>query len=137
MLRLPTRNTFNFVIDALTAVALLGMTVTGLLLKYVLPPGSGGVRRHAGKVLFGWERHAWGELHFYISVAMGVLVLLHVALHWAWVCGTVRRIVLRDKAGPNARRLVRSAWGVGFLLVLTGLTYGLVRVGQMLVVEPD
>lgn len=58
-----------------------GLTGTGLLLAYRLPPGSRGGR---GLSALGWSRHEWGDLHFWISLAFLVLLLIHLALHWRW-----------------------------------------------------
>ena len=58
-----------------------GMTGTGLLLTYRLPPGSRGGR---GLSALGWTRHEWGDLHFWISIAFLVLLLIHLVLHWRW-----------------------------------------------------
>ena len=35
------RNTLNFLIDLVSAIVLLGITATGLIVRFVLPPGSG------------------------------------------------------------------------------------------------
>ena len=81
------RNTLNFIVDALTLLTMLVMVSTGLLIKYILPPRLGtGVH----KSLADMDRHEWGEIHFWAAVVLGALLLLHVALHWKWVCATVQ-----------------------------------------------
>jgi hypothetical protein len=55
------RSTINFIIDAVGFVGFVFLTTTGVLVRYVLPPGSG---RRA--VLWGMNRHEWGDLHFWI-----------------------------------------------------------------------
>ena len=42
------RNKLNFLIDALALLAMLGMIATGLVIRYVLPAGSGGHGRGGG-----------------------------------------------------------------------------------------
>ena len=54
---------------------------TGLLLAYRLPPGSRGGR---GLSALGWTRHEWGDLHYWISLAFLLLIVIHMALHWRW-----------------------------------------------------
>jgi len=54
---------------------------TGLLLAYRLPPGSRGGH---GLSALGWTRHEWGDLHYWISLAFLVLIVIHMALHWRW-----------------------------------------------------
>ena len=60
------RNTLNFVIDATSALVMVGMIATGLLLRFVLPPGSGSRR-----MLWIWGRHDWGDLRFRLAVGVG------------------------------------------------------------------
>jgi len=55
---------------------------TGLALETRLPPGSRG--GHHLRML-GLDRHEWGELHFYVGLAVAALVLAHLALHWKWL----------------------------------------------------
>ncbi|MBP7748067.1 MAG: DUF4405 domain-containing protein [Phycisphaerae bacterium] len=112
----------NFVIDVVTLLVVLAMAATGLLLKFVLPPGNRGGQ---GVQLWGFTRHEWGDVHFWLSVAMGVLFIVHVALHWTWVCAIVARWFPVAGASPgqaSARR--RSAYGAGFLVAVTALLFG-------------
>ena len=52
--RPPPSQAINFVIDLISLLVLLALAATGLLLKYVLPPGSRGGR---GLRLWGMDRH--------------------------------------------------------------------------------
>ncbi|MHC4142953.1 MAG: DUF4405 domain-containing protein [Planctomycetota bacterium] len=89
------KNTVNFLVDLATLLAILAMTGTGLILKYSLPPGSGG----RGLVLWGLGRHDWGGIHFWIAVGLGLLLVVHLVLHWPWVVATFRRLT----SGTGAR----------------------------------
>jgi len=110
------RNTLNFVIDAITAMVMLGMIATGLLLRFVLPPGSGSRR-----VLWGWDRHDWGDLHFWLAVGIGAIIILHVALHWQWVCVTALRCVPGCRQHPSPREFTRNLSGASLILLLAGI----------------
>ncbi len=116
------RSMLNFLVDVLTLLAIFVMIATGLVIRFVLPPGTGG--RHGGGGLLLWSlgRHDWGDVHFWASVALGVLLVVHVALHWSWVCTMVQQ-VLRGTAvcQPGVRK--RNAYGVGFLVVIV-LVFG-------------
>ena len=102
-----TRNTLNFLIDAVTAAIMLGMIATGLIIRFVLPPGSGSARG-----LWALNRHEWGDVHFWLAVAAGVTVLLHLALHWQWVTVMVARLLTRRSANEIPGRLRRNVAGV-------------------------
>jgi hypothetical protein len=118
----PRTQAINFAIDLLSLLALLAIAATGLVLKYVLPPG---IRGGRGLRLWDLSRHEWGEIHFWLSVALAGLVLVHIVLHWAWVCAVVARWFRSKAAG--ARQLSpgrRAAYGGALLLAVAGLLFG-------------
>jgi hypothetical protein len=115
------RNTLNLAVDLLTPVSLLSVLLTGLTLKFVLPPGS----PRARWTLLELTRHQWGEVHFWTTVALGALLLVHVVLHWQWLCcSTSRLFLLRHGAGsmpsPPARSLAGAATVVLLVAAVTG-----------------
>jgi hypothetical protein len=121
------KNTLNFIVDLLTLLAILAMIGTGLIMYFTLPPGSGS----RGLILWGLGRHDWGDVHFWSSVALGALLVLHVALHWAWVCGTIRRLVHGPSgARGGGRSGLDNLYGVAFLIVLAGFFAGFLLVAD-------
>jgi hypothetical protein len=112
----------NFVIDLVTLVVMLGVSATGLLLRWILVPGSRGGR---GLEFLGLGRRDWGDIHFWLSVALLVLVLVHVALHWTWVCALVARWTRRSSSQrPVVTPAKQWLYGVGFLVVCCLLVGG-------------
>jgi hypothetical protein len=112
----------NFVVDSLILSIMLAMVGTGLVIRYVLPPGSGGRGVGSGLVLWGLDRHDWGGLHFWLAVALVALLVLHVALHWRWVSGFVRRRLVGGARAGRASRRTETIFGVGFVGLLVVLT---------------
>ncbi len=111
------RSTLNFIVDALALLAIFVMVATGLIIRFILPPGTGGGHGEGGLLLWGLGRHDWGDVHFWTSVALSVLLIIHVALHWSWVCAMVQRFLgCADTDQHGAGR--RNAYGIGFLLVV-------------------
>jgi hypothetical protein len=82
------RATVNFIVDAIAFLALLCLTVTGLLLKYA--PRGGGRGPGESRDWLGVSHHVWGDIHFIASVVFVVLILVHVVLHWTWIQGSVK-----------------------------------------------
>lgn len=118
------RSTLNFLVDTLALLAIFVMIATGLVIRFVLPPGTGG--RHGGgpgRVLWGMGRHDWGDLHFWASIVLAALLLIHVVLHWSWVCTTLLRIIRGTDTG-QPRAASCNAYGVGFLLAVVVLFGG-------------
>ncbi|MCY2953523.1 MAG: DUF4405 domain-containing protein [Planctomycetota bacterium] len=120
------RNTLNFLIDLVSGLVLLGMIVTGLVMRFVLPPGSGRAR-----ALWTWGRHDWGDVHFWLAVGAGALLLVHVALHWQWFWVTTVRLV-RPGRGAQAYPgdMGRNLAGAALIVFLIGLFAGFVWLAQ-------
>jgi len=87
------RGTLNFVIDLISFINLVCLAVTGYIIKYILPPGSGG-RGHGLrgrldpeqiKELWSMTRHEWGDIHFYFALFFLALMVMHIVLHWSWI----------------------------------------------------
>jgi len=113
-----TRNTLNFVID--TAALLLGLIslTTGLMLKFVLPPRSG----RQGLSLWSLDRHDWGDIHFYTTAALIALILVHLILHWQWVCTTAARFCLGPGHGSTPPTKRHQIGALAITLTATAIT---------------
>jgi Domain of unknown function (DUF4405) len=101
------RPTLNLVVDATAFAAFVLLTSTGVLLRYVLPPGSG---RHT--TIWGLDRHEWGQIHFWISMAFLTCLGVHLFVHRRWIASVIQG---RPREGSG----LRVALGViGLLAVL-------------------
>jgi len=116
------KNVLNFVVDSVTLLTLLWLVLTGLLIEFILPPRRGtGVQRF----LWGMDRHDWGDVHFWTAAALGGLLVLHVALHWKWVCATAARLFRPDREGQQpSSAAARTAYGAALLAVLAAVVGG-------------
>ncbi len=74
------RTSLNFIIDAIAFTGFVFLTTTGVLMHFVLPPGSG----HYSTV-WGLDRHEWGGLHLWIAIVFFSVLALHLVLHWRWI----------------------------------------------------
>ena len=70
------RANLNFLVDAVALIAFVLLAATGVLVRYVLPPGSGHF-----SALWGMDRHQWGQVHFWIAVVLMASLGLHLFLH--------------------------------------------------------
>jgi hypothetical protein len=124
-----TRNTVNYWINLTAGLCMVGMLYTGLILAFVLPPGSGQA------TLWGVRRHDWGDVHFWLSVGLVALMVVHLALHWAWVCATTSKLLgIGHVDGRAARRRLVS--GVVVLVLLASSSAALVFGGRTMVESP-
>ncbi len=106
------RTTLNFVVDSAGFLNLLLLAGTGAILKWVLPPGSGGGHGRAFRggrgqqeteLLLGLGRHDWGDIHFVLAMLFLLLVLVHLCLHWSWIKTCGKSILLRSGTAPCDR----------------------------------
>lgn len=128
------RNTLNLLLDVALAMAMLGLLGTGLVMRFVLPAGSG---RH--RLLWNQGRHDWGDIHYWLVIFFLVVLLAHLALHWQWACITVARLFRRGSgATRQLNAMARNLIGVAVLLAITGLSYGFVHLAnrQVTAVQP-
>nr|HPM40953.1 DUF4405 domain-containing protein [bacterium] len=87
-----SKTSLNFWIDALLFAAMIGLVATGALMHFVLPSGTGRFL-----VVLGLSRHDYGVIHAWLAVAVVLLTIVHVALHWEWVCCFVGRSCGQEK----------------------------------------
>lgn len=85
------RSTIILFIDSISFIGFLFLTSTGVLLHYLLPPGSG-----RWSSIWGMNRHEWGEIHFWISVIFFSVLSLHTILHWKVIANLVKGRASRD-----------------------------------------
>lgn len=81
----------NFYLDFFAYAVFVLLVATGLLMEYVLVPGSRGGQ---GLAALGYTRHDWGGIHFYLSLAFIAAIALHVFLHWSWILATFSRYLI-------------------------------------------
>jgi hypothetical protein len=75
----------NIVIDTIAFIGFVLLTSTGVLMRYVLPPGSG-----RSKIIWGLDRHGWGSIHFWISIIFLSVLSIHLILHWRWILAVIK-----------------------------------------------
>jgi len=108
----------NFVLDALMFLCLAGLAGLGLLMRYVLVPGRVARATYGRPVeltWLGWDRHDWGDLHFYLALVLVGVLTVHLILHWQMILGLYERLL----PDPKLRR--RVAWA--FLITVFLLLY--------------
>ena len=78
----------NILIDIGLLLAMAAVSISGFVMNAIIP--SHHAIRHSGvhayaSQLFGMGRHDWGAIHTWAGVALLLLLILHVALHWKMV----------------------------------------------------
>ena len=103
------RPNVNFAVDCLGFAGFVLLTATGVLMRYVLPPGSG-----RSTTIWTLDRHEWGSVHFWIAIAFLAVLAFHLFLHWRWIMTLMSG---RPREGSGAR-LALGTVGLTALLAL-------------------
>ena len=93
------------------SMVLLGLAeaVSGFVLWLGFPSGGGGRGwSGGGGELTFWtiSKHTWIDIHDWVAVALTVLVIIHVILHWKWIIRMVKLILrgISQKLAMNPSR---------------------------------
>jgi len=107
-----SRSMLNFILDVVSFLNLSCLIFTGFIMKYILPPGTGGMGSvlHDGrgrgmniKELGSMTRHEWGSIHFYLAVVFVVLIVIHIILHWSWIKCYVKSSLVGRRLAAKTR----------------------------------
>lgn len=115
------RGKLNLILDSLLLILAGGLVSTGFVLEFILPPGSGrmegGRSGGAVRLLWGLDRHAWGNVHFWVAVGLLAGFAVHLILHWAWI----KAQIVGGPTVPAGRRRFRLLIASAALLILAAL----------------
>jgi hypothetical protein len=84
----------NYILFILMLLLALFQAVSGFLLWLVIPHGQG-YRGGRGLELtssFLWPRDTWIDIHDWTAVALLVMVIIHLILHWKWIVYTTKKV---------------------------------------------
>jgi len=128
----PTkRNTINAIVDFFAALVMVGLVATGVVLRLTLPAGTNRTR-----LLWGLTRHGWGDIHFWMALAMLAIVFVHILVHWNWIVAMAARSATRSTASVSTLRK-RIVTGVITIIIVAGLLIGFWRLSVAQVRQTD
>ena len=76
---LTRKHNKNLITDIVSFLSLILLTMTGIVMYFVLPHGS------KDKEWLGLTRHEWGDVHFWVAILFVVIIGVHLVLHWKWI----------------------------------------------------
>jgi len=97
------KNRLKYLIDALLFICMVGLAGIGYLQGFFLAEGP--VDDVTRKYFMGLHTHQWGHIHFYISLAFSVLIIIHLILSWSWIKATSKKI-FKNKWGTALAGMV-------------------------------
>jgi hypothetical protein len=88
-------------------------------------------------MLWGYSYDAWSRMQFVLLCVMAVGVLVHVMLHWTWVCSVlVCQLAHRKAKNAHVDDGTRTLYGVATLIVLLGAIGGTLALASVTILEP-
>jgi hypothetical protein len=97
------KSDWQYLIDSLLFINIIGIVIIGFLLGLVIPQGPSVAE--SSKYFFGLHRHDWGNIHFYLSIAFTALVIIHLIFSWKWITA-------------KAKQIFKSVWRTSLFLIL-------------------
>ena len=83
----------NYILFIILLLLGLIQAISGFLLWLVIPGGHRGFG--IGQVTgdFLWSRFTWIEIHDWTAVALVIVVIFHIILHWKWIIYMTKRMI--------------------------------------------
>jgi len=116
----------NWWLDAALFSSALVALLSGIYFLFLPTGGFKGGRNPFYNIHILFDRHTWDDLHTWGGVAMIAAAIIHLAFHWSWVTGMVRRTwnELTGKGGCMNRR---GRWNL-ILNIVVAVSFGLAAI---------
>ena len=109
----------NFWLDSFLLLNFLSLLWVTVVVHFVFPRAT----IASGYTLWGMAIGQWMDIQFGLVAILCLGILLHLMLHWSWVCGVLGRRILRGRDGK--KRVMddgqRTILGVGVMIVLLNI----------------
>lgn len=117
-----SRSILNFWLDVFLLISFLVGLWTAAVIRVVFPPGT----TATGWRLWGFSFDEWWDFQFAVQCVFAVSILLHVMLHWTWVCGIISSRLLPSPKGAkrpwsDGERTLVGVTLLVMLMIITGI----------------
>jgi hypothetical protein len=105
----------NFWIDVSLLVLLCLLGWISAVLQFIFPAPTAA----AGWSLWGLSYDRWHDVQFGVLCLFAAGIVLHVMMHWNWVCSVIATQIVRARQRPDEG--MQTIYGVATLIVLLHL----------------
>ena len=127
-----SRTTVNFLLDSAMLVVFLTIIFCAVVLRFVFPPATSA----ANWILWGASYDEWAQFQFGALCLFSFAILIHLMLHWTWICGVVSNRVTQWRAMPvRIDEASRTVYGVGLLILVVNVV-GVSIAAAVLMIQP-
>lgn len=127
-----SRTIVNLLLDTLLLATFSTLIWTAVVVRIVFPP----VYDAKGWSLWGLSLDQWITIEFAMVATLTLGILLHVMLHWSWVCGVIASRVSRDKKA-RLDNGTQTLYGVGLLIVILNILGAAVAFAALMIRGPS
>jgi len=107
---------WQYLVDTLLFLCIVGIAFIGLLLGLIIPKGPSAPE--SAKYFLGLHRHQWGNIHFYLSITFVTFVIIHLILSWKWIKGKASQLF---KRGWSAALIITAIASILILFLFWAL----------------
>ena len=123
----------NFWLDCTLLVNFLVLVWVATVVRFVFPPATSA----QGWMLWGYSINAWLQLQFALIASLSLGILVHLMLHWSWVCGVFfSRIWRRRTQAVKPDDGTRTIYGVGLMIVVLNVLGILIAAAALSIQSP-
>jgi hypothetical protein len=126
-----SRTTVNFLLDTLLLIAFSILVWSAVIVRFVFPPAYDS----RGWSLWDLSLDDWLSVQFAMVAVLALGILIHVMLHWSWVCGVVASRASRNKKGKIDNG-TQTLYGVGLLIVILNVLGLAIAAGALMIRGP-
>ena len=114
-----SRTDVNLWLDASLLAVFLSLVWVATVVRFVFPPAASAT----GWLLWSMTLDQWIALQYGLLCLLALGILVHVMLHWSWVCGVIASRIYRTKDGKKRTMDdgTRTILGVGLMIVLLNI----------------
>ncbi len=128
-----TRTDVNFWLDTSLLVVFLALIFVTVVVRFLFPP----VEDARQWSLWSLTMTEWLDVQFAILCFFTLGVVLHLMLHWTWICGVItQRVLWRQRKGYTWDDGMRTIFGVGLMIVILNVLGGLIAFAALTIQHP-
>jgi hypothetical protein len=119
----------NFWLDLVMSIEFLGLVLVSTIIRFVFPAASAA----AGWTLWGRGIDDWMSLQFALVAVLAFSILVHLMLHWSWVCGVFFGKLWKRPGKKLPEDGIRTIYGVGLMIVILNTMGLLIALAALMV----
>jgi hypothetical protein len=130
-----TKTDVNYLLDGFLLGVFCFHCWVSVVVRFVFPSGPDSY----GWRLWSWSYDQWLNLQFTLLCILASAIVLHLMLHWSWICGVTSMKFKKRQAGPASSRdeASRTLWGVGLLIGILNLLGLAIAVAALTIEAPN